>query len=44
MASFRVPGAVSFHRMQGSQLGRWLGEQSREACFRAVSGTSVVAI
>jgi len=45
VASFRVPGGARFPT--GCRAASWvrsLGEQLREACFRAVSGTSVVAI
>ena len=45
VASFRAPGAARFPTgCRGASWVRSLGEQLREACFRAVSGTSVVVI
>jgi hypothetical protein len=46
VASFRAPGAARFPTVfrGASWVRRWLGEHWREARFRAVSGTSVVAI
>lgn len=45
VANFRAPGAGRFPTgCRGASWVRLLGEQLREACFRAVSGTTVVAI